>query len=256
MNAASDFSRICWRRSPWIAAALHALLAELLDETVGAALRAHEDERTGCGAGDRGGDLHLVELVDEHEAMGHLLDGHRRRHHLVKDRVLEMSAHHVIDRAIERRREQQRLVGRGDAAQQPLDLRQESHVGHAIGLVEHDRADVVEADVAVVDEVDEPARRRNEDVGAVGERHALAIHRRAAIDGDDAAADRRRRAARAPLSPADASSRVGTSTTAWGWFAASPLPRERGGGGRRRGSCRNRSSLCRTRRGRRRHRGW
>ena len=89
---------------------LHPLLAELLDQTVGAALGAHEDERTGCGAGDRGGDLHLVELVDEQEAVGHLLDGHRRRHHLVKDRVLEVSAHHVIDRAVERRREQQRLV--------------------------------------------------------------------------------------------------------------------------------------------------
>ncbi len=100
-----------------------------------------------------------------------------------------MAAHDVIDRAIERRREEQRLVGRGDAAQQPLDLRQEAHVGHAIGFVEHDCANFVETHVSVVDEVDEPAGSRDEDVGAVGERDPLAFHRSAAVDGDDATAD-------------------------------------------------------------------
>ena len=167
----SDFSRICWRRSPWIAAACTPSLLELLDETVGAALGAHEDERRGWRPGDRGGDLHLVDLVDEHEAVGHLLDGHRRRHHLVKDRVLEVSAHHVIDRAVERRREQQRLVRRGDAAQEPLDLRQESHVGHAIGLVEHDGATSSRRTSPLsMRSISRPGVATS-DVGAVGERH-------------------------------------------------------------------------------------
>ena len=39
------------------------------------------------------------------------------------------------DLAVERRREQQRLVGRVDVAQDPLDLRQEAQVGHPVGLV-------------------------------------------------------------------------------------------------------------------------
>ena len=59
-------------------AGLHALALELLDEAVGAALGAHEHHRAVDAAGDRGDDLHLVHLVDEEEAVVHLVDGDRR----------------------------------------------------------------------------------------------------------------------------------------------------------------------------------
>ena len=45
MKSASACSRAPWRRSPWIAQRAHALTLELRDETVGAALGAHEHER-------------------------------------------------------------------------------------------------------------------------------------------------------------------------------------------------------------------
>ena len=45
-----------------------------------------------------------------------------------------------------------------EAAQHPLDLGHEAHVGHAVGLVEHERLELVDGDLAAVTEVDEPAR--------------------------------------------------------------------------------------------------
>ena len=111
MKSASACSRAAWRRSPWIAPALHALALELLDEPVGAALGAHEHQRAVVAAGDRRGDLHLVHLVDEQEAVVHLVDGE-----LVGDRPrgatgsCMVAVDQALDRAVERRREQHRLV--------------------------------------------------------------------------------------------------------------------------------------------------
>ena len=59
----------------------------------------------------------------------------------------------------------------------------EAHVEHAVGLVEDEDLDLVEANGAVLDEVEQPAGRGDEDVDAVGERADLAADRDAA-DGD------------------------------------------------------------------------
>ena len=46
--------------------------------------------------------------------------------------------HDHVDVAVERRREQQGLLARVEPAQDPFDLRQEPHVGHAVGFVDDD----------------------------------------------------------------------------------------------------------------------
>ena len=43
----------------------------------------------------------------------------------------------------------------GDLAQNPLDLRGEPVIGHAIGLVEHKHFDLIEVEFVVLQQVDE-----------------------------------------------------------------------------------------------------
>ncbi len=49
----------------------------------------------------------------------------------------------------------------------------EAHVEHAVGLVEDDDLDVAQIDAALLHQVEQPARRRDEDVHAARERRAL-----------------------------------------------------------------------------------
>src|SRR5665811_799892 len=55
--------------------------------------------------------------------------------------------------------------GRG-AGEQPLDVGQETEVEHLVGLVEHDGPDVRQVEVTLVDQVDHPARRADDDLDA------------------------------------------------------------------------------------------
>ena len=53
-----------------------------------------------------------------------------------------------------------------DVAEDPLDLGQEPHVGHAVGLVDDHVGHVGDVERAAVDEVDGPARRADHEVDA------------------------------------------------------------------------------------------
>ena len=79
---------------------------EVANQPIGAALRAHEDQRALVLPGDRRGDLHLVHLVHEQERVVHLVDGQVIGHDLVLDRIVEVALHEAIDGAVERRREE------------------------------------------------------------------------------------------------------------------------------------------------------
>ena len=58
---------------------------------------------------------------------------------------------------VERRGEQQSLPVRRGRVEEPRDGGQEAEVGHVVGLVEHGDLDRVEAAVALLDQVLEPA---------------------------------------------------------------------------------------------------
>jgi hypothetical protein len=71
-------------------------------------------------------------------------------------------------------------------AQDPLDLGQEPHVGHAVGLVDDHHLEVGHVGLAALDEVDHAARRGHHDIDALAEGRDLAVHVGAAVDGEDA----------------------------------------------------------------------
>jgi hypothetical protein len=102
--------------------------------------------------------------------------------------------HQDVDLAVEGRREQHRLAVGAELVEQGPHLGQEPHVGHAVRLVDHDQVDLVEADVAAVDQVGEPARRGHHDVDAPSQDAALRREADATVeDGDAAAAGRAER---------------------------------------------------------------
>ena len=104
----------------------------------------------------------------------------------VARRVALVALHEPVDRAVERGREQQRLAVRRRAVEQLLHRGQEAHVGHAVGLVDDDHLDLVEVDLAALDEVGEAAGAGDEDVDAAPERLELRAEPGAAVDRGDA----------------------------------------------------------------------
>jgi hypothetical protein len=71
-----------------------------------------------------------------------------------------------------------------EAAEHPFDLRHEPHVGHAVGLVEHQRLELVDGELAPVAEVDEAPRGGDDQVHALAELGHLAVDVGTAVDGD------------------------------------------------------------------------
>ena len=94
----------------------------------------------------------------------------------------------------EGRREEERLAVVGGERDDPVDGGAEAHVEHPVGLVEDEDADPAKRDRAAGDQVLEPARGGDDDVGASGGLD-LGAEADAAVDGGDAqlaGADQRR----------------------------------------------------------------
>ncbi len=71
--------------------------------------------------------------------------------------------------------EQQRLALPRNERHDPAHVAQEAHVEHAVGFVDDERAHHVEADVLLIDEIEQASRRGDEDVDAVAERRNLLV---------------------------------------------------------------------------------
>ncbi len=99
-------------------------------------------------------------------------------------------AHHLVshphDIVGHRGRKEERLPrGRvGKRHHDAADVGPESHVHHAIRLVQHERVELVESDRAAAHVIHQSARRGHDDVDARAERPLLRVHRHAAVDGD------------------------------------------------------------------------
>ena len=161
----------------------HAGVGELLGEAVGPALGAGEHDGGTVAAHEAGGevDLLVVRRVPEvmGRAVGALVDGLC----LVAGGVLLVAADEHVDVVVEGGREQQGLAIGAHLVEQTLDLGQEAHVGHAIGLVDHDQVDLVEAHVAALHQVGEAARAGHGDVDAVAQGGELLAEADAAVEG-------------------------------------------------------------------------
>jgi len=148
----------------------HALRLEALHEAVGAALGAYEHERAGV--------VWIVQLSDQrrelvlvgeaHEAVVHLaaLLG-RRRVHVVAG-IVRVFACRLTGWALERGGEEERLAVARGLRDDAVEHGAEAHVEHAIALVDHQHADVLEGDDAALEQILEPAGRGHDDVRVLG----------------------------------------------------------------------------------------
>ena len=98
-------------------------------------------------------------------------------------RVAEESPHQHIDGLVQGGGEQHPLALRRGGLHQPPHHRQESKVGHVVGLVDHADFHVAQVAVPLLDEVSQPPRARDDDVHPVAERRNLRVLPDAAEDG-------------------------------------------------------------------------
>ena len=73
------------------------------------------------------------------------------------------------------RREEQRLPGEGEELADALDVGNETHVEHAVGLVDHQDLDAVQQQLAALEMVEQPARRGDHHIGAAIELAVLIV---------------------------------------------------------------------------------
>ena len=76
------------------------------------------------------------------------------------------------------RREEQRLPARRQQAADALDVGDEAHVEHAVGLVDDEDLDAGQQDAAALELVEHAAGRRDQDVGAAVELLVLVVEAR------------------------------------------------------------------------------
>ncbi|MCO5561402.1 hypothetical protein L7F22_015023 [Adiantum nelumboides] len=170
-----------------------AALGEVVGDPLGGPLGAGEDHRQAAvlglqDAGDQLDLVHRVRAVDQ--LRGALVDG-ALVGLLRADvrRAVQEGPRERHDRARHGGREQHRVPLLGEHAQDPLDVGQEAQVQHLVGLVEDERLDPAEHQVALLGEVEQPARGADDDVDALAQGLELRLVGAAAVDGDDAHAE-------------------------------------------------------------------
>ncbi len=178
MKPASARSRLFCDLLPWIAAASTPAPEQVPGHLVGAVLGAGEHD----GAGDRGlghelGEHRLLgRLVDMDHALLDPLDRGRGRDDLDRRRVLEQLGRERGDVVGQGGREEQALALLRHMAHHAPDGVDEADVEHAVDLVQDHDLDPVEPDRALAQMVDQPARRRHQDVDAARHDPLLAAH--------------------------------------------------------------------------------
>ena len=121
------------------------------------------------------------QVVHGAHGVGGGVDGHF-------DRILEIGANEVTHVAVERGREEHRLVATGATTQDPFDLRGETVVGHAVSLVENHDLHTRHVDLVGLEQVDETQRSGHHDLDALGHLVDLMMTTRAAVHRQHATA--------------------------------------------------------------------
>ena len=170
---------------------LRAGVGQRLGELGRALAGAGEDDRATVRADQPADGVDLVaEAADGQRVVGHRGDRAGVRVELVDARVTQVGAHQRVDVAVEGRAEQEPLAAGRGQADQLVDGRVEAEVAEVVGLVEDGDLDVVEEEVAVLEQVLEPAGGRDDEVGALPELPGLLLVRRAAVHGGQLETDR------------------------------------------------------------------
>ena len=138
--------------------------------------------------------IELLELLQQHIALVHSLDQHRRLfngvHRLAGPcrtdghRILEEGFSKCLHLLRHRRREEYRLAGRGQCLENAFDRRIEAEIDHLVAFVEDKMLDIVELDLATGLKVLETARRGHDHINAFIQRPDLEVIALAAADGN------------------------------------------------------------------------
>ena len=110
----------------------------------------------------------------------------RRRREVEALRIAQRLVRHLVELGRHGRGEHQRLPLLGQQLQDAAQVGREAHVDHAVGLVEHQHLDLVEAHALAAVQVEQAARGRDQQVDALAAQHALLrTDRHAAVDDAD-----------------------------------------------------------------------
>ena len=174
-----------------MAAAAHTGTLELLRQTIRAAPRPAEHDRGTRRRNELGGDSRALRSIDPPEHVVSTAAVGLGSAGVVTHRVALVVAGEHLDRAVERRREQHRLAARRRLVEQAPNLGKESHVGHAVGFVDHHDLDLLEVERVLAQQVGETARACDENVDAAVELAPLVVVSDTAVDGTHAELARR-----------------------------------------------------------------
>jgi hypothetical protein len=135
----------------------------------GTVLRPGEDDRPAGGGGEVGEHREVVVVAHAQHVVVHGLD--RGLHRIgLGDGPAEVALHDDVDPRVEVALNSMRWPSRGVRSSRRFTPGREAEVGQVVGLVEDGDLDVVEADVALPDEVLEAPRAGDDDVDAAADR--------------------------------------------------------------------------------------
>ena len=161
-----------------------AVALELVGEAVGAVLGLAEDEHLlpVVGLDEVREELALPLRLDEVRPLRHRLGRRVAARHLDGGRVLQELRGELADLVGEGGREEQRLPRARDRVDDALDVRDEAHVEHAVGFVEHEDLHLAQVHGLLAHEVEQAPRRGDEDVDALAHLGDLRVDVDAAVD--------------------------------------------------------------------------
>ena len=118
--------------------------------------------------------------------LGHILfdplDRGRLRGDFDPHRVADELLAKVSDRLGHGGREEQALAFLGQHVGHALERHDKAQVHHLVGLVEHENLDIAQRQRALIDQIEQPPRRGDQNVDPAGQRAGLLAHRHAAKD--------------------------------------------------------------------------
>ena len=148
---------------------------------VGAVLGSREDQSALDRFGPQDVDEHskLSRSIDPDNALFDALRGRRRRRYCHPDGLAQHLRGKFSNGTGHRCGKHQRLPPCGELGHNGADVVDKAHVEHAIGLVEHEAFHAVEAERIAANEVEQTARRGDQDLHAAKQCANLAAHRHA-----------------------------------------------------------------------------
>ena len=152
--------------------------ADVLDglgNAVSTALRAREHDHAPHGGilQQAGKSLALRARRNENDLLVDAVDSLAGARDLDADRILEHVSGELRDVLRHGRREEQRVALRRHELENAPHVAHEAHVEHPVGFIEDEGADLVQAQVALVDEIEQTTWRRDEDVDPARDRRHL-----------------------------------------------------------------------------------